>query len=242
MEILPAVDIKSGKCVRLWQGSFNRVDVYGDSPVEMALKWEEQGARMLHVVDLDAAVTGRPSNKDYIVDILKHVRVPVQIGGGVRSREMVEYYIGKGAKSVVITTFAYERPDEVIDIARQYPQRVSIGVDVLSGAVAIKGWTETGTVQPYEFIKRFSGAPIAAFIFTDIYKDGTMGGIEPARIEKVLAGISEPVIISGGISGIPDLEKVKQVKDRNIVGIIIGRALYTGALQLKDAMEAVASC
>jgi phosphoribosylformimino-5-aminoimidazole carboxamide ribotide isomerase len=239
MKIIPAVDIKSGKCVRLWQGSFNRVDVYGDSPVEMALKWEEEGAVMLHVVDLDAAVTGKPVNRDHITDILKHMHVPVQVGGGVRDLETAEYYIAHGAKSVVITTFAYEQTDEVIGIARQYPGRVSIGVDVLSGSVAIKGWTQTSGIPPYEFIKRFSGVPIHAFIFTDIYKDGTLSGIEPDRIEKALHGISEPVIISGGISNIDDLRKLKRVKGKNITGIIIGRALYTGTINLKDAIRAV---
>ncbi len=239
MKIIPAIDIKSGKCVRLWQGSFNRVDVYGDNPVEMALKWEREGAGMLHVVDLDAAVTGKPVNKDHITDILKHVRVPVQVGGGVRDIDTAEYYINHGAKSVVITTFAYEQPDEVISIAQQYRGRISIGVDVLSGSVAIKGWTQTGSISPYEFIKRFSGAPIYAFIFTDIYKDGTLSGIEPERIEKVLEGISEPVIISGGISSTDDLKNLKKIKDKNIAGIIIGRALYTGAIKLKDALKAV---
>ncbi len=239
MNIIPAVDIKSGKCVRLWQGSFNRVDIYGDDPVAMALKWEKEGAGMLHIVDLDAAVTGKPVNRDHITNILKAVRVPVQIGGGVRSREMAEYYIEQGARSIVITTFAYEHPEEVIEISKQYPGKISIGVDVLSGAVAIKGWTQAGNMSPYEFIKKFSDAPIYAFIFTDIYKDGTLSGIELERIEKVLDGIGEPVIISGGISTLDDIKKVKQIKNRNITGIIIGRALYTGTIKLKDAIKEI---
>ncbi len=239
MHIIPAVDIKSGKCVRLWQGSFNRIDIYGDDPVEMALKWEKEGADMLHIVDLDAAVTGKPVNRDYITGILKAVHVPVQIGGGVRSGNMVEYYIEHGAQSIVITTFAYEYPEEVIKIAKQHPQKISIGVDVLSGAVAIKGWTQTGNVSPYEFIKKFKDAPIYAFIFTDIYKDGTLSGIEPERIQKALDGISESVIISGGISNVDDVKKLKQIKHKNITGVIIGRALYTGAIKLTDAMKAV---
>lgn len=238
MDIIPAVDIKSGKCVRLWQGSFNRVDIYGDNPVEMAQRWEKEGAGMLHVVDLDAAATGKPVNRDWISDILKNVHIPVQIGGGVRDGDMVDYYLGHGARSVVITTFAYEQPDEVAKLARQNADRISIGVDVLSGAVAIKGWTQTGTIQPYEFIKRFSDAPVYAFIFTDIYKDGTLSGLELERINKTLDGISEPVIISGGVSGVEDIQKLKQVKDKNIRGVIIGRALYTGAITLGDAMKA----
>ncbi|MCL4558010.1 MAG: 1-(5-phosphoribosyl)-5-[(5-phosphoribosylamino)methylideneamino]imidazole-4-carboxamide isomerase [Deltaproteobacteria bacterium] len=239
MNVIPAVDIKSGKCVRLWQGSFNRVDVYGDDPVEMALRWEREGAGMLHVVDLDAAVTGTPMNRDCINDILRHVHVPVQIGGGIRDQHMAEYYLEHGARAIVITTFAYERPDEVIGIARRYPGRVSIGVDVVSGAVAIKGWTQTGDVRPYEFIGRFSGAPVYAFIVTDIYKDGTLSGIEVGRIQDVLEGISGPVIISGGVSSIDDLRKLRRIKDKNITGVIVGRALYTGAVRLEDAMKAV---
>ena len=238
MNILPAIDIKSGKCVRLWQGSFNRVDIYGDDPVEMALKWEKEGAKMLHIVDLDAAVTGKPVNKDYIAGILKAVHVPVQIGGGVRDRSMVEYYIEHGARSVVITTFAYEHPEEVREIAQQYPGKISIGVDVLSGAVAIRGWTQTGNVSSYEFIKKFSDAPVYAFIITDIYKDGTLGGVEPERIEKALDGVSEPVIISGGIAEVADIRKLKNMRRKNITGIIIGRALYTGAIKLIDVMQA----
>ncbi len=238
MHIIPAVDIKSGKCVRLWQGSFNRVDIYGDDPVGMALKWEKEGADMLHIVDLDAAVTGKPVNRDYIKEILKAVHIPVQIGGGVRGIDMVEYYMEHGASSIVITTFAYEHPEEVIKIAKQHPQKISIGVDVLSGAVAIKGWTQTGNVSPYEFIKKFSGVPIYAFIVTDIYKDGTLSGIEPKRIKNALEGISESVIISGGISNVDDVKKLKQIKNKNITGVIIGRALYTGAIKLRDAMKA----
>ncbi len=239
MNILPAIDIKSGKCVRLWQGSFNRVDVYGDDPVEMALKWEKEGADMLHIVDLDAAVTGKPVNRDYIKGILKAVHVPVQIGGGVRDRTMVEYYLEHGARSIVITTFAYEHPEEVIKIAKQYPGKISIGVDVLSGAVAIKGWTQTGNVSSYEFIKKFSDAPVYAFIITDIYKDGTLSGVEPERIKKALDGVSEPVIISGGVSNIDDIRNIKHLRNKNITGVIIGRALYTGAIKLIDAMKAV---
>ncbi len=239
MNILPAIDIKSGKCVRLWQGSFNRVDVYGDDPVEMALKWEKEGADMLHIVDLDAAVTGKPVNRDYIKGILKAVHVPVQIGGGVRDRTMVEYYLEHGARSIVITTFAYEHPEEVIKIAKQYPGKISIGVDVLSGAVAIKGWTQTGNISSYEFIKKFSDAPVYAFIVTDIYKDGTLSGVEPERIKKALDGVSEPVIISGGVSNIDDIRNIKHLRNKNITGVIIGRALYTGAIKLIDAMKAV---
>ncbi len=239
MNILPAIDIKSGKCVRLWQGSFNRVDVYGDDPVEMALKWEKEGADMLHIVDLDAAVTGKPVNRDYIKGILKAVHVPVQIGGGVRDRTMVEYYLEHGARSIVITTFAYEHPEEVIKIAKQYPGKISIGVDVLSGAVAIKGWTQTGNVSSYDFIKKFSDAPVYAFIITDIYKDGTLSGVEPERIKKALDGVSEPVIISGGVSNIDDIRNIKHLRNKNITGVIIGRALYTGAIKLIDAMKAV---
>ena len=240
MNVLPAVDIKSGKCVRLWQGSFNRVDVYGDDPVEMALRWEREGAGMLHVVDLDAAVSGRPMNRDSITEILKRVHVPVQVGGGVRDRGMMEYYIAHGAGSVVTTTLAYENPEEVICIARQYPRKVSIGVDVLSGAVAIRGWTQTGGIAPYDFIKRFSGVPIYAFVLTDIYKDGTLGGIEQGRIEKALEGIAEPVIVSGGIAKVDDIVTLKQIKGKNITGVIIGRALYTGAIKLEDAIRAAA--
>ncbi len=239
MIIIPAVDIKSGKCVRLWQGSFNKVDIYGDSPVEMALKWEEEGASMLHIVDLDAAATGKPVNKDHITDILRNVHIPVQVGGGIRNKDMIEYYIDCGVKSVVITTFAYEEPDAVIRIAKQFPDRISIGVDVFAGAVAIKGWTETSSITPYEFIKRFSDVPMHAFIFTDIHKDGTLSGIEITRIRKTLNNIFEPVIISGGISNVDDIKRLKQITDKNIIGIIVGRALYTGAVKLKDAMKAV---
>ncbi len=237
MRILPAVDIKSGKCVRLWQGSFNRVDVYGDDPVQMAVKWEQEGAQMLHIVDLDAAVSGNPVNRDCITDILHAVKVPVQVGGGIRSRDMAEYYIRQGARSVVITTFAYESPGEVTELAHRYPGTVSIGVDVISGAVAIKGWTETSTIRPYEFIKQFSAAPIHAFIITDIYKDGTLSGLDVKRIEEALDGIHEPVIISGGVSTLDDIRKLRQIQNKNIIGVIIGRALYTGSIVLRDALK-----
>lgn len=237
MRILPAVDIKSGKCVRLWQGSFNRVDVYGDDPVQMALRWEQEGAQMLHIVDLDAAVSGNPVNRDCITDILHAVHVPVQVGGGIRSSVIAEEYIRNGARSVVITTFAYERPAEVTELAHTFPGKISIGVDVISGAVAIRGWTQTSTIRPYEFIKQFSTAPIHAFIMTDIYKDGTLSGLDITRIEEALEGIHEPVIISGGVSTLDDIKKLRKIKSRNIIGVIVGRALYTGNIILRDALK-----
>lgn len=237
MLIIPAVDIKSGKCVRLWQGSFNRVDIYGDNPVAMALKWEEEGAQMLHVVDLDAAVTGKPLNKAYITEILKTIHIPVQVGGGIRNSEIAQYYIQQGARSIVLTTLAYEQPDEVINIAKLYPDQISIGVDVLSGAIAIKGWTQSSNITPNEFIKRFEHVPIYAFVFTDIYKDGTLSGIELTRLSRMLEGINVPVIISGGISSILDIKKLKNIGNRHIKGVIIGRALYTGAIKLKEVMQ-----
>ncbi|MCL4477602.1 MAG: 1-(5-phosphoribosyl)-5-[(5-phosphoribosylamino)methylideneamino]imidazole-4-carboxamide isomerase [Deltaproteobacteria bacterium] len=238
MQIIPAIDIKSGKCVRLFRGSFNRVDIYSDDPVRMAEQWEAQGAGMLHVVDLDAAVTGKPVNRDYILDIVKHVKIPVQVGGGMRDRKIIEYYIDKGVRSVVITTYAYEQADEVIEIANQYKDTISIGVDIISGAVAIKGWTQTGSITAKEFVKRFSSIPIHRFIFTDIYKDGTLSGMDVNRIRNMLEGISEPVVISGGISSVDDIVKLKRMDIKNIKGIIIGRAIYTGAVKLNEAIEA----
>jgi phosphoribosylformimino-5-aminoimidazole carboxamide ribotide isomerase len=237
MLVIPAVDIKSGKCVRLFQGSFNKVNIYGDNPVEMALRWEKEGAAMLHIVDLDAAISGKPVNKDYITEILKAVHVPVQVGGGIRNAETAEYYISHGARSIVVTTLAYEHPEEIIALAKRYPDRISIGVDVLSGAVAIKGWTQTSNLSPKKFVEVFSSISIYAFIFTDIYKDGTLSGIEPKRVKDLLDGIDVPVIISGGVSSIEDLKKIRNLNNKYVKGVIIGRALYTGAIKLSEAIR-----
>lgn len=235
MLVIPAIDLHRGRCVRLYQGDPNRETVYGNNPVEVALQWEELGAKMLHLVDLDGAFTGQSKNRKMICLIAEELRIPLQLGGGIRSEEAVEKAFSAGVSRIILGTLAIENPGLASRFARDYGERVLVGIDSRNGMVAVKGWTESSEVKTIELAKRIEGWGIKEVIYTDIHKDGTMQGPDLEGIEEIINGTGLQVIVSGGISSLDDLHSLKPFGNR-VKGVIIGKALYSNQLTLPDAM------
>ncbi|MFQ5442067.1 MAG: 1-(5-phosphoribosyl)-5-[(5-phosphoribosylamino)methylideneamino]imidazole-4-carboxamide isomerase [Thermodesulfobacteriota bacterium] len=235
MVIIPAVDIKDGRCVRLIQGKADAVTVYSEDPLQAALKWARNGAELIHVVDLDGAFEGRPVNFDLIKGITGAVGVPLQVGGGIRDLSVAERYLGlPGVKRVIIGTVALRDPEFVKGLAGKNPGRVAVGIDAKDGLVAIKGWTDVTEQRAADLAARLEGAGVAALIYTDISRDGTLTGPNVVATEALARSVNIPVIASGGISCIDD---IRSYAGKKIEGIIIGKALYAGAVDLKEAIE-----
>jgi len=241
MELYPAIDIRGGACVRLAQGDFARESVYGADPVAMAIELAAGGAPWLHVVDLDAARTGRPENRATVGAIAAAVSLPVQSGGGVRDEEAAEALFGLGVTRVVIGTAALEDPAMVRRLAVRHPSGVSVGLDARGADLAVRGWTEASGRSPADAVALFSDAGVAAFVVTDIGRDGMLTGPDLDGLTSVLAATSTPVIASGGVSSLDDLRALRAltVDSRRLSGAIVGKALYEGAFTVA---EAVAAC
>jgi phosphoribosylformimino-5-aminoimidazole carboxamide ribotide isomerase len=235
MIIYPAVDVKDGRCVRLVQGKFNDVTVYSDSPVEMALKWEQLGAQYLHVVDLDGAKTGEPSNIAVISEMAVKLGIPVQLGGGIRTIEMIEIILCKGIQRVILGTSAVRDPELVKKALKTFENNVVIGIDAKDGMVAIEGWAKTSEFTAVGFAKKMEDLGAKTIIYTDISTDGMMSGPNLKAMEEMRKAVNIEVIASGGVS---KLEDIKNLKDIGMPGVIVGKALYTGAVDLKEALEA----
>jgi phosphoribosylformimino-5-aminoimidazole carboxamide ribotide isomerase len=233
MQIIPAIDIKDGKCVRLYKGIKERVTVYSDNPSEIAERWEDMGALSLHVVDLDGAFTGIPQNEDIIKNILRSVKIPIQLGGGIRDMSTIDNYIRLGVHRIVLGTSAYKNPDIVVEACNKYKNRIILGIDARDGFVAIEGWENSTFERASEMAKKFERLGIYAIIYTDINRDGTMSGPNIEAIKKIKNSVYTPIIASGGISS---LEDIKRLIPLNIMGVIIGKALYDGRIDLKEAL------
>lgn len=237
-ELIPAIDLLGGRCVRLAQGRYDEATVYGDDPGEMAARFCAHGLRRLHVVDLDGAKAGRPVNRSAIVAIVAAARgVPVQLGGGLRTEASVEESLDLGVERVILGTAALRDPGLVRDCARRFPGRVAVGIDARDGRVAAEGWTEGSDVDAVDLARRFEDAGVAAIIHTDIARDGMLQGPNLEASAGLAAAVSIPVIVSGGVSSLDDVRRAVPL----VAGAIVGRALYTGALDLAAALE-VASC
>jgi phosphoribosylformimino-5-aminoimidazole carboxamide ribotide isomerase len=235
--IYPAIDIRGGKCVRLFQGDYNQETVYGDRPAEMAARFEQAGAEWLHVVDLDGAKEGRPVNLDAIEAIVREVSMPVQVGGGLRSIADVERLLGLGVKRVILGTAAIEDRAFVEQALARYGESIAIGIDARGGYVATRGWLETSEVRADELAKALADAGAQTFIFTDISRDGTMAGPNVEAIVALARACGRSVIASGGISSYADLERLAERSGEGVSGAITGKALYTGAIDLAQALE-----
>jgi len=234
--IIPAIDIKGGRCVRLVQGRMDEATVYHDDPAEVAVRWEALGAGLIHLVDLDGAVEGGSVNLGVIERILGSIKTPVQIGGGIRDEETASRYLAmEGVKRIILGTAACEDPDLVRTLAARYPGRVAVGIDARDGMVAIKGWVEVTDRSAFELASRLEGLGVAAIIYTDISRDGTLTGPNIETTRRMAESVSIPVVASGGISSIEDIENYRGVP---IEGIIIGKALYSGAVDLAEAIRA----
>ena len=237
MVIIPAIDIKNGQCVRLSQGDFNRVTVYADNPIDMALAWAQKGAELIHIVDLDGSVAGLPRNASIILDIVKKGNVPVQVGGGIRNMETIDYYLENGVASVILGTAALQDEELVRAAGKKYSGRIILGIDALDGQAAIQGWTQKTKQSAVELAGRYEKCGIKAIVYTDIKRDGMETGVNIEATKALAMAVSIPVIASGGVATIADVEKLLAVKDCDISGVIIGRALYTGAISLAEAID-----
>ncbi|MCA8836705.1 MAG: 1-(5-phosphoribosyl)-5-[(5-phosphoribosylamino)methylideneamino]imidazole-4-carboxamide isomerase [Proteobacteria bacterium] len=236
--LYPAIDICDGVCVRLTQGDFGRLSQYNPSPVDQALDFVRQGARCLHVVDLDGAREGTARNRGLITEIVRRCSDSfVQIGGGVRDEDTVAAYLDAGAGAVIIGTACLTQPDWVAGMAKRYPGRIRIGLDARGGRLASAGWLQSSELSAIEVARRFSFPDISAIIYTDIDKDGTLVGVNLAATVELAQAQPIPVIASGGVADLADVRAVHHSRHQNLAGVIIGRALYTGALELSDAVK-----
>ncbi len=235
MIVIPAIDIKDGRCVRLLQGKKEEVTVYSDNPASMARRWVDLGARLLHVVDLDGAFTGEQKNFDKIREIRRSIHIPIEVGGGIRDIKRIEKLIDIGVDRVILGTSAAKDPDMVKKACDGFPGKVFTGIDAKDGKVAVKGWVEVTGYDAIEFAKKMKDAGTAGIIYTDISRDGMLTGPNIAAMEKMVKEINIPVIASGGVSNIDDIKKLMQIE--NLWGVITGKALYSGALDLGAAIE-----
>lgn len=237
MIIIPAIDLKDGRCVRLMQGDFGRVTVYADDPVEVAKRWQDAGALRIHIVDLDGARTGAPCHRDVIEKIARSISVPLQVGGGIRDEATVAAYREAGVRWVIIGTAALERSDFVFDVCGRHPDAVILGIDARDGRVSVKGWREDAVETPTALARGYESSGCAAIVYTDITRDGTGAGVNAAATRRLAESVNIPVIASGGVSGLADIDALCEIDPAGVIGVIIGRALYNGSLDLATVLK-----
>ncbi|MEQ8788150.1 MAG: 1-(5-phosphoribosyl)-5-[(5-phosphoribosylamino)methylideneamino]imidazole-4-carboxamide isomerase [Pirellulaceae bacterium] len=235
MQIWPAIDLRGGKCVRLRQGDYNQETVFGDDPAEMARQWVRQGARQLHLVDLDGARDGTSANREALQAIVSAVEVPCQVGGGIRDEATIDDLFALGVARLVVGTRALTDPEWFLSMCRRHPQRMVVGIDARDGLAATDGWLETSQTSAVELASCFAGAPLAGIVYTDIAKDGMMAGPNLSAMAEMLASTDAPVIASGGVTTAADVAALAEL---GVAGCIIGRTLYEGKLSLADALAA----
>jgi phosphoribosylformimino-5-aminoimidazole carboxamide ribotide isomerase len=236
MIVFPAIDIKDGQCVRLKQGDPDRSTVYGNDPVAVAKHWEAEGAQWLHLVDLDGAFSKRPVNDHIILEIARSVNIPVQVGGGIRTMESIDRYLGSGVARVIMGTAALRQPETIEEACARYPGRVALGLDARDGYVAVEGWKEPTRTDAVSLVLRFKGLELAAVIYTDIYRDGMQTGVNIEATRRLIEKTGAPVIASGGVSTMEDVEKLLPLVPLGLLGVITGRAIYEGTLNLREAI------
>jgi len=237
MLIIPAIDLRAGKCVRLVEGRLDQETVYSDSPVEMALHWQEQGARYLHLVDLDGAFAGAPKNLDVIKEILAAVDIPVQVGGGIRNLEAIERLLGLGASRVILGTVAILKPEMVAGACSRWGEAILVGIDGKSGRVAIEGWGVTVQKSTVELANEMKELGVTRIVFTDIRRDGTLKGPNTKATAELARATGMKIVASGGVSVPDDLRAVKELEPLGVDSIIIGKALYAGTVSLAEALS-----
>jgi phosphoribosylformimino-5-aminoimidazole carboxamide ribotide isomerase len=236
--IIPAIDIKNGKCVRLKQGRMSDETVFSDKPEEMAKRWFDCGAERLHLVDLDGAVSGKPVNRKTIRRIVEAIPIPVELGGGIRDMETLDVYFDLGLQYVILGTVAHKNPDFAKEACRKHPGQIILGIDARDNRVAVEGWTEETDLTPAALAKRFEDDGLAAIIYTDINRDGMRTGCNVEATGALARTTSTPVIASGGISEMDDVLKILPLAADGVMGMITGRALYDGSLDLSAAIKA----
>ncbi len=239
MEVIPAIDLLDGKCVRLYQGDYNQSEIFNDDPVAVATQWVDQGATRLHLVDLDGAKAGHPVNLAAIRAIVEAVNVPIEVGGGLRDRQSVADLLATGVRWAILGTVAVEKPELVSELCAEFPGQIIIGIDARDGKVATKGWLETSEVLATELSDRMAKLGAAAIIYTDIHRDGTLQGPNLDALRELASVVAIPVIASGGVSSVTDLLSLLSLEPQGVTGAIVGRAIYTGDVSLVEANRAV---
>ncbi len=240
MLLIPAIDLKDGKCVRLRQGEMSQVTRYSDNPVGMAEHWQNLGAQYLHIVDLDGAVEGTPKHLPQIEAMAKMLTIPIQVGGGIRNAATVQAYRSIGVDRVVVGTAALQDSQFLASVAQQFPQKILVGIDVKQGLIAVHGWTTVSTLTPRQVIDSIKDLPLGGIVYTDISRDGMLNGPNISALRETAETSPVPVIASGGVTALDDIRAIQKIGE-NISGVIIGKALYEGALDLKAALALVHS-
>jgi len=237
MQIIPAIDLKDGQCVRLRQGKFSEVTVYYKNPEEAAIRWQHEGAKVLHVVDLDGAKKGCISNLSSIKKIREVFHGAIEVGGGIRKKEDIELLLNSGIDRVILGTIAVENPDFVKEVCKIFPDRIIAGIDARDGYVAVKGWIELTKIKATELAQRMKEHGVWGIIYTDISRDGMLTGPNIEATKALVDSLTIPVIASGGVSSIEDIKKLAEIE--NLWGVITGKAIYSGAINLKEAIELI---
>ena len=237
MIVIPAIDLKDGKCVRLEQGLMERDTVYSEDPSATARRWQEEGGELLHIVDLDGAFAGVPKNRAAIEGIVNAIDIPAQLGGGIRDLETIEAYLALGLSRVIIGTAAQRNPQLVTDACRRFPGKIVVGIDAKNGMVAVQGWAEVTDVTAIDLAKRFEGDGVAAIIYTDIARDGMLQGPNLEATRALAEAVKIPVIASGGVSSLQDIANLLAIERFGVAGVITGKAIYSGALSLREAVQ-----
>lgn len=237
MYLLPAIDLKEGKCVRLKQGDMAQTTVFNDDPAAQAQEFVTQGAEWIHIVDLDGAFAGKPVNATAVENILKKVSVNIELGGGIRTIETIKMWIDKGVTRVILGTIALRDPDFVKKACRKFPDKIAVGIDAKDGFVAVEGWAEKSEMTALDLARCFESVGVSAIIYTDVSRDGVLQGPNLPATVQLASSISTPVIVSGGISSLKDIEACKREEKNNIIGVIAGRAVYENRFSVRQAVD-----
>ena len=237
MIIFPAIDIRGGKCVRLLKGDFNQETVFSDSPADMARKWQAQGAEYLHLVDLDGALAGSSQNLAAIEEILKVVDIPTELGGGIRSMEQIDKLLAMGITRVILGSVAVKNPDLVREACTKYGERIVVGIDAKDGIVAVEGWGESGNIGVVELAQKMKEAGVKTIIYTDISRDGTLSGVNVEATVKLAQESGVKIVASGGVKSLEDIKALKKQESVGIEGVIAGKSIYMGTLDLTAAIK-----
>lgn len=236
MIIYPAIDLKDGQCVRLVKGEMDSATVYNADPAAQAHEFAREGFSWIHVVDLNGAVEGRPVNADAVRAIIESVDIPVQLGGGIRSMEQIKVWIEAGVSRVILGTLAVKNPNMAVEACLAFPGQIAVGLDAVGENVSTEGWVEGSDMSVFDLAQKYADAGAAAIIYTDIERDGTGLGLNIETTQKLAENISVPVIASGGVGGMDDLRKLKEIESSGVEGVIVGKAFYDGRLDKKDAL------
>ncbi|MEB3337365.1 MAG: 1-(5-phosphoribosyl)-5-[(5-phosphoribosylamino)methylideneamino]imidazole-4-carboxamide isomerase [Leptolyngbyaceae bacterium] len=239
MDVIPAIDLLEGRCVRLYQGDYGRSQIFNEDPVAVARQWVDQGATRLHLVDLDGAKEGTPVNLPVIEAIVQAVGVPVQVGGGLRDQSSVARILARGVSQAILGTVAVEQPELVAQLCQEFPGKIIVGIDARQGRVATRGWLETSEVLATDLAQQMARLGVAAIIYTDIHRDGTLQGPNLEALRELASVIELPIIASGGVSSVTDLLSLLALESSGVTGVIVGRALYTGEVDLQEALRAI---